>query len=161
MLLLPLRERKFAEVKTTEFIDTIRSAGQRKLLFANAEGHQIHSGYHLTEIKAAVFQTVDCGGQTNNWNETIFQLWVPEDAEDEYMSAEKFIRIFDRVRSLINLDLNADARVEYGDGNFFPSIYSVESISMAPETLTVLLVPPVTTCKARDRRAAAETNVCC
>lgn len=148
-------------MKTKEFIDTLRAAGDCKLLFVNGRGDQVHAGYHLTEIKAAAYETVDCGGQTNRWKETNFQLWVPQDADDQYMSAGKFVQIFDRVQSLVPVDLNADARIEYGDENFFPSIYSVESISQTPEELGVLIAPPTTTCKARDRRPVAETTSCC
>jgi hypothetical protein len=42
----------------------------------NSDGATIHGGYHLTELKAASFDTVDCGRAKNQWNETIVQLWV-------------------------------------------------------------------------------------
>ena len=74
-------------MKTHEFIKALRNSADKELIFANADGQSIHAGYHLTEIKAASFETVDCGGKTNRWNETILQLWVPEDAEDTYMKA--------------------------------------------------------------------------
>jgi hypothetical protein len=41
---------------------------------SNSESLRKHRGYHLTELKAASFETVDCGGQTNRWQETIVQL---------------------------------------------------------------------------------------
>jgi hypothetical protein len=51
-------------------------------VFANSDGATVHAGYHLTELKAASFDTVDCGAQKNRWNETIVQLWVPEEQEN-------------------------------------------------------------------------------
>jgi hypothetical protein len=66
------------EMKTREFIEALRNSGDKELIFANANEQTIHAGYHLTEIKAASFETVDCGGKVNHWNETILQLWVPE-----------------------------------------------------------------------------------
>jgi len=51
-------------------------------VFSNSDGATIHGGYHLTELKAASFDTVDCGAQKNQWNETIVQLWVPEEEEN-------------------------------------------------------------------------------
>jgi hypothetical protein len=140
-------------MKTNEFIAELRVAPENRLLFVDRDGNAIHAGYHLTELKAGSFQTVDCGGQLNNWTETIVQLWVPPDADDHYMTVAKFLEIFDKVRGMIPLDLTAEIRVEYGDENFFPSTYHVRSVTHDQHATRVLLVPPETTCKACDRRA--------
>lgn len=148
---------------TQEFIAALRKTPEHKLIFENEAGDTVRAGYHLTEIKAAHFDTVDCGGQTNQWHETIVQLWVPAGAsdDDEHMTAGKFLRIFDKVTAMIPLQREAEIRVEYGDGNFFPSLYHVESVVGERGTTRVLLAPPATTCKARDRRLAeADTNAC-
>jgi hypothetical protein len=151
------------QMKTTEFISTLRTAPNNQLIFVDLDGHTVHSGYHLTELKAASFDTVDCGGQTNRWQETIVQLWVPSHATNEYMTAAKFLKIFEKVRGMIRLNLNTEVRIEYGDENFFPSTYHVSSVTHDPTTTRVLLEPPQTTCKARDRRRAAlpRTDSCC
>jgi len=152
-------------MRTTEFISALRAAPTKKLIFVDRDGHAVHGGYHLTELKAASFDTVDCGGQINCWQETIVQLWVPRDADDNYMTAGKFLRIFDKVRGMVPIDLDAEMRVEYGDENFFPSTYRVRSVTYESDTTRVLLEPPATTCKARDRRIAASaapaTPSCC
>ncbi len=147
-------------VTTNDFIAQLRRASDKRLVFVNAEGDTIHSGYHLTEIKAAKFDTVDCGGEKNRWNETIIQLWVPADeASREFMTAGKFLSIYEKVSRMIDVDPEAEVRFEYGDENFFPSNYHVESISEIPDALHVELRPPQTTCKARDRRTAG-VNCC-
>jgi len=146
-------------MKTAEFISTLRAAPDNQLVFVNARGDTVHGGYHLTELKAASFETVDCGGQTNRWQETIVQLWVPPDPDDEYMTAAKFLKIFDKVRGMIPLNFDAEFRVEYGDENFFPSTYYVDSVTSDHATTRVLLEPPRATCKARDRRIAAVQTV--
>jgi hypothetical protein len=151
---------------TNEFISALRAAPDNELMFINLDGHVVHSGYHLTELKAASFETVDCGGQTNRWQETIVQLWVPANPDDDYMTAAKFLKIFDKVRGMIPLDVDADVRVEYGDENFFPSAYYIRSVTSDETTTRVLLEPPRTTCKARDRRMApgelsSQDNSCC
>lgn len=148
-------------MKTKQFIETLRLSPEHDLIFINSEGISVHTGYHLTEIKAVTYDTVDCGGQRNDWNETILQLWVPEDADDEYMKAGKFVRIFDSVRSSIPLREDANVRVEYGDENFFPSVYDVRSVETERNTLRVLVEPPETTCKARDRRASSKAEASC
>src|ERR1700694_3757963 len=116
---------KILKMKTDEFITALRNSANKQLLFVNESGDAVHSGYHLTEVKAVNFDTVDCGGQVNHWHETILQLWVPADTDDEYMSVAKFLSIYDKVRRLIPLDHDAEIRVEYGDENFFPSTYHV------------------------------------
>lgn len=142
-------------MKTNEFISALRSAPDNQLIFADLHGRTVPSGYHLTELKAASFETVDCGGRLNRWPETIVQLWVPAKGGEEYMTAAKFLKIFDKVRGLIPLNLDAEIRFEYGDEHFFPSIYHVRSVTHDRGTTRVLLKPPQTTCKARDRRIEA------
>jgi len=146
---------------TDEFIARLRSAPNKSLVFVNVDGETIHAGYHLTEIKAAKFDTVDCGGEKNRWNETIMQLWVPEgERSNEFMTAGKFLSIYEKVSRMIDVDLSAEVRFEYGDDNFFPSNYHVASLSEQDGTLRVGLRPPQTTCKARDRREAG-ASCCC
>src|SRR5438552_10629702 len=109
-------------MKTREFIEQLRGARCKQVLFVDENDTTIHAGYHLTELKAASLDTVDCGGQKNRWNETIVQLWVPEDSDDDrFMTAGKFLSIYDRVSGMISLDAEAEIRFEYGDENFFPS----------------------------------------
>jgi hypothetical protein len=148
-------------MKTHEFIEALRNSADKKLIFTNADGHSIHAGYHLTEIKAASFETVDCGGKTNRWNETVLQLWVPEDAEDTYMKSDKFLSIYDKVRRLVPVDEEAEIRIEYGDENFFPTAYHVSESREAKAAIRFFLEPPATTCKARDRALAGKAESCC
>jgi len=152
-------------MKTNEFISALRAAPDHQLVFVDRNGRAVQAGYHLTELKAASFNTVDCGGQVNQWNETVVQLWVAPLPDDDYMAAAKFLKIFDKVRSMVPINLEAEMRVEYGDENFFPSTYHVHSVSHESDTTRVLLEPPVTACKARDRRIARSmapaTPSCC
>ena len=152
-------------MKTNEFIAELRRVPQNQLIFVDGNGHAVHAGYHLTELKAASLETVDCGGQANQWQETIVQLWVPSKADDNYMTAGKFLKILDKVRGLIPLNFDAAIRVEYGDENFFPSTYDVRSVTHDEDVTRVLLQTPETTCKARDRRhkspSEGERDTCC
>jgi hypothetical protein len=150
-------------MRTNDFIAALRVAPKNDLVFVDLDGHAVHSGYHLTELKAASFETVDCGGQTNRWQEMIVQLWVPAKAESDYMTAGKFLKILDKVRGMVLLDLETEIRVEYGDEHIFPSLYHVRSVTHEEGVTRVLLKPPATTCKARDRWIAAlfEEDSCC
>ncbi|HET9801588.1 MAG TPA: DUF6428 family protein [Chthoniobacterales bacterium] len=148
-------------MKTSEFIDKLRAAKAKQLIFTNAGGNTIQRGYHLTEIKAVSYDTVDCGGQTNRWNETILQLWVPAAADDDYMLASKFVSIYEKVSKLVSIDEEAEVRVEYGDENFFPTAYHVDEVNQNADELRVVLKPPATTCKARDRAKSSNSERCC
>jgi hypothetical protein len=91
---------------------------------------------------------------------------VPANPDNNYMSADKFLKIFDKVRGMIPLNFDATIRVEYGDENFFQSTYDVHSITRAEDVTRVLLQASQTTCKARDRRhkstrSEAERETCC
>jgi hypothetical protein len=87
---------------------------------------------------------------------------VPEDADEEYMKTAKFLSIFDKVRTRVPIDGNAEVRVEYGDEHFFPLLYLVAAIERNGGAIRVLLEPPRTTCKARDRRVNdIEVSACC
>src|SRR4029453_4109758 len=108
-------------MKTNEFISTLRAAPSNQLIFAGLDGHAVPSVFHLTYLKAVSFETVDCGGRTNRWQETIVQLWVPSHADGEYMTNAKFLKIFDKVNGMIALDFDAEIRVEYGAKIFFHS----------------------------------------
>ena|SRR5437588_5219500 len=146
---------------TKDFIARLRRTPEQALVFVNSDGETIHAGYHLTEIKAAKFDTIDCGGKKNRWNETIMQLWVPEnERSNDFMAVGKFLSIYDEVSRMIGVDPGAEVRFEYGDDNFFPSNYHVETVSEGGGNLRVELRPPQTTCKARDRRAAG-ASCCC
>src|SRR6266852_6064224 len=146
-------------MKTNEFIADLRVAPTNQLIFVDLDGHAVYRGYHLTELKAASFDTVDCGGQKNQWQETIVQLWVPANADDDYMTSAKFLKIFDKVREMIPLNCAGEVRVEYGDENFFPSTYRVRAVTHNDGVTRVLLEPPATTCKARDRRRVAASSM--
>jgi hypothetical protein len=148
-------------VTTQDFIAQLRRAPDKPLLFVNANGDTIHAGYHLTEIKAAKFDTVDCGGEKNRWSETLMQLWVPaNEISEQFMTAGKFLSIYEKVSCMIDVDPAAEVRFEYGDENFFPSNYHVDSVIEETDALRVELRPPQMTCKARDR-CAARASCCC
>src|SRR5882757_6476119 len=95
--LLSNRPQKSNQMKTSDFISELRRAPSNQLIFVDLDGHSVHRGYHLTELKAISLRTVDCGGQTNQWQETIAQLWVPSDPDRDDMTAGKFLKIVDKV----------------------------------------------------------------
>src|SRR5438128_10457396 len=114
-------------MKTGEFISELCRAPSNQLIFVNLYGCTVHRGYHLTELKAVSLHTVDCGGQTNQWQETIAQLWVPSGPDRDYMTVGKFLKMFDKVGGMIALNLDTEMRIENGEDNLFSLTYEVAS----------------------------------
>ena len=84
---------------TRAFLDILRAAKpDQQLVFQLDEAPLVAAGYHVTEVKAVTYNTMDCGGVADKWEETIIQLWNPGDEpEREYMTVRKFLAIYDRV----------------------------------------------------------------
>ncbi len=154
---------------TRDFLAGLTDHGAKALVF-DLDGRQIQPGYHVTELKAATFETMDCGGQGNLWHETIVQL-MPSPAEKDrgHMSVEKFMSIYNRVSSSVPVRPLAEIRFEYGDDGEPAIQYHVRGIDLEPDALIVRLEPTRVTCKANDRRAAmteltmleSDSSACC
>jgi Family of unknown function (DUF6428) len=154
---------------TRDFLAGLTNHGAKALVF-DLDGRQIQPGYHVTELKAATFETMDCGGQGNLWHETIVQL-MPSPAEQDrgYMSVEKFMGIYNRVSVSVPVRPMAEIRFEYGDDGEPAIQYHVRGLEAQSDTLLVRLEPTRVTCKANDRRAAmteltmleSDSSACC
>src|SRR3954467_15609189 len=62
-----------------------------KSLVIEYGGRAIQPGYHVTEVKAGSFVTLDCGGNPDAWEETILQGEdIPADAGNSFIEGGKF-----------------------------------------------------------------------
>jgi hypothetical protein len=151
---------------TRAFLDRLRAARpDQQLVFQLDRALLVEAGYHVTEIKAVTYSTMDCGGVADQWKETVIQLWNPGDeSERDYMTATKFLAIYDRVAEHIPVSDNAEVRFEYGDMRRAAVSYHVERLESREALILVHLQAPAVTCKARDRKKASTTAVqtsCC
>ena len=136
---------------TQTFLSTLRQTPDKPLVFDYGQG-KVEPGYHVTEVMNVTFETVDCSGQTNFWRETVIQLQGPSRRDKpEFMSADKFLSIYDKVSGAISVHAGAEIRIEYGDAETPALHYHVGGVSEAADKLVVSLTPPGVTCKARDR----------
>jgi Family of unknown function (DUF6428) len=143
-----------AVISTEAFLSTLRAAGStQRLIFQLNRSPLVAPGYHVTEVKSASYQTMDCGGVANNWRETIIQLWNPGDEPTpEHMTVQKFLAIYDRVAKHIPISNDAEVRFEYGDIGQPAYSYHVLDVETRGELIFVDLRAPAVTCKARDRK---------
>jgi Family of unknown function (DUF6428) len=138
-------------MNTQEFLSTLESLPNQALVFDYGNG-QVKPGYHVTEVMNVTYETMDCGGQANFWRETVVQLMEPGDRDkSEYMTVEKFLKIYKKVVTSVPVRPDSDMRFEYGDTNLPAIHYHVGDIQQYEGAVTVYLTKPGVTCKASDK----------
>ncbi|MEO1313895.1 MAG: DUF6428 family protein [Pseudomonadota bacterium] len=118
------------------------------LTFVFADGH-IAGGLHITELRAARIDAIDCGGNRDDWRETVLEVL---DGGAAPMSARKAAEILDR--SLSALPQLAEGRliVAATPGNG-PLRRSTVTPDLTAEALRLHLSPERAQCKP--------AQVCC
>lgn len=139
-------------MNVTQFLEAIEAHGDRPLLFEYKSGEVVQGGYHVTEIKNATYETIDCGNSLHTWKEVVVQVWVPEEAsaDDPWMPTGKFLKIWDVVDKRLALYRDAEIRIEFGDANNLTSNYHVDRFTATEDGLVAQLAPPRTMCKPRE-----------
>lgn len=154
-------------MKLKEFITTLEQNSDKELKFEYAPKQIAGANYHLTEVKNVQFDTTDCGGKTNFWKETHFQLWESPNEIDktEYMKTDKILSIIKRVNSIKPLMLQTELKIEYGNNNFSTSVMPIEDIIINDNEVLVKLFVEATKCKANDKCGISEEkrveDACC
>ena len=139
-------------MKLNKFIKTLESNPNIELLFEYAPDKFARANYHLTEVKNVKFDTTDCGGKTNYWEETHFQIWESpnEIGKMEFMKTDKILSILKKVDGIKSLLLDTELKIEYGNENFPTSVMPIEDIQIDEDKLIVSLFVEATRCKAND-----------
>jgi len=137
-------------MKTQEFITKLKENKGANLLFEYSKGKIAGTNYHLTEVKNVTFETVDCGGNTNNWKETHLQLWESpnEIGKENYLTVDKVIDIIERVNDINPLWLDTEVKVEFGNEIFHTSILDISGFVNKNKQFIVQLFSTKTGCKA-------------
>ncbi len=136
--------------ETREFIAALQPHTDKQLVFEYA-GKHIQPGYHVTEIKAASFRSLDCGANPQQWNETIVQLWdVADKPERGHMSVKTFLGIWNKVNRDVGIDDAAEIKFECGDAVTPAVHYTHAAIREKGGVMVVSLEPVRATCKPRD-----------
>lgn len=160
-------------MKVSEFITVLKEQKNKELLFSYAKDKLVGANYHLTEVKNVQFDTTDCGGKTNFWEETHFQLWESptELGKRDYMTTDKILAILQRVDGIKAIKKDTDLKMEYGNDTFATSVMPVEHIEFDAKRVYVNLFSEATRCKANDvcnipleqeeKEACCTTSNCC
>jgi hypothetical protein len=146
-------------MKTQEFLSLLQAHQDKSLLFEYTPGQLVGANYHITEVKHLKIDAVDCGANSDSWNETIVQLWESpsEIGKSEYLSAYKATGIFNKVGRMKPYDLNSEIKIEYGNQLFHTAHLFVDDYEIRGSNLLIKLAVTKTDCKAKETCGIPET----
>ena len=92
------------------------------VIFTTEQG-EIGGGYHITELKLASVNSIDCGGRLSNWTEASVELL--DGTGETHMAAGKWRAILSQsVKKVAGLG-DADLHIEFGIQNIELRKYKV------------------------------------
>jgi len=146
-------------MKTQNFLNILKENERKALLFEYQENKFVDTNYHITEVKNTVIDSVDCGGKTDQWNETIIQLWESPEEKGKigYLKSDKALAILERVHGMRPLDGNALVKFEYSNAIFHKAQLEVQQVEITSSKIIVQLFVSQTDCKAKDACGVPET----
>lgn len=140
-------------MKTHELLRILRIHQNKSLLFEYQPEQFVSANYHITEIKNATIEAVDCGTRTDSWKETIIQLWENPEEKDktDYMSAFKALRILNKVDRIRTMAKDAEVKFEYGNKHFHSTQLCINDFAYNEKEIIFKLAAEKTTCKAQEK----------
>ena len=160
---MPLTIEFHGDTSLGAVLDALASHGTRKLVIDYA-GQSIQPGYHVTEVKAGSFVTLDCGGNPDAWRETILQMEdLPASADNpDHMAVSRFLAILDKVARRVPLDAAARLTFEVGPPLAPMQIFDVEALRIEADRVVLRLGARPAICKPRHRaQQEAAADPCC
>ena len=157
-------------MKTQELFNVLNRHKDKALLFEYAQNKFVGANYHITEVKHTSIDSVDCGGKTDDWKETVIQLWESpsEFGKRNFMKVNKALSIFERVGDMKPYALDAEVKFEYSNETFNTAQLFVIDFEIRGDNLIIKLAIEKTDCKAKGTCcveekvvAFAEEEPCC
>lgn len=122
----------------------------------------IQAGYHVTEVKAGSFTTLDCGGNPDAWQETVLQVEdIPAVDGREMMTAGKFRSILTQVDHKLGLSRDARLTIEIGRPGEAMRVFDVADLTITADCALLTLGVRAAICKPRHRAGQAQAVACC
>lgn len=148
-------------MNTLKFIETLVSNTNKDLSFILPDDTKLSGDLHITEIQNHKVDSVDCGGNYHQYNETVVQLWINESSKDKAeWRTEKALKIFEIVRKKIEYNNEAELLIEFGDSAHPTIRYSVARIVDTFRHVTIMLSIKPTDCKPR-LTSTSKAGACC
>ncbi|KCV82192.1 hypothetical protein ATO10_07377 [Actibacterium atlanticum] len=121
-----------------------QAAADTPVIFAT-DSARIGPGYHVTELKLAQINSIDCGGNLNTWVET--QLQLLDGADGAYLQAGKVASILRRSAQTIAGLSDAPLWVEMAPRNQGLSRYRIGAVQDTGGAFKVTLTHDQAQCK--------------
>ncbi|MDX1471143.1 MAG: DUF6428 family protein [Flavobacteriaceae bacterium] len=139
-------------MKTQEFLSLLENHKDKELLFEYLPGKIVPASYHITEVKHTKIHSVDCGGQTDAWDETVIQLWESpaESNKTEFMTVYKASSILKKVGRMRPYSMDAEVKIEYSNDSFHTAQLFIDEVITDNNSLIVKLSIKKTDCKAKE-----------
>lgn len=135
-------------MNTQAFINTLISNTNKDLSFILPDDTRLSGDLHITEIQNHKVDSVDCGGNAHQYDETVVQLWINEASKDvAEWRTEKALKIFGIVGKKIEYKDEAELFIEFGDSSHPTIRYSVGRIVETAQDVTIMLTVKPTVCK--------------
>lgn len=161
---LPLTIAFEGDASLSAVLDALPRQGERRLIISY-DGQLIRPGYHITEVKAGFFVTLDCGGNPDAWHETILQIEdLPAPSEKpDHMRVGKLLGILERVSAQVGLRSESRLTFEVGPPGRPMQVFDLEGIRIEATSVLLELTPRPAICKPRHRARQAVTTAssCC
>ena len=139
-----------ADLTLGELLASIASHPELPLVF-HYDGRAVRPGYHVTEVKAGRFASLDCGANPESWDEVFVQLWDVAAGDATHMPAGRFARIIGKVSERVGLDKGAKLTFEVSDGLAPMQLHRASAPAIDNGAVHVALSPRPSSCKPRDR----------
>lgn len=148
-------------MKTQELFAILEKHQDKSLMFEYTPNAFVAANYHITEVKHVRIDAVDCGSQTDAWNETIIQLWESplEIGKTDYMTVYKALAILKKVGKMKPYDLGSEIKFEYSNSAFHTAQLFVEDYTIDNQKLVFKLAIKKTDCKAKELCGVPEAVV--
>ena len=156
-LLKPIADTSLATV-----LAALAPHDDKALVIDYGDGRAVQAGYHVTEVKAGSFVTLDCGNSPDAWQETILQVEdIPAPAGKSHMQVGKFRSILAAVDRKVRLNADARLTLEVGRPDEAMRIYDVAAVEIEADRAVIRLGERSAICKPRHRAAQSNSASCC
>lgn len=146
------------DMSLAQVLEALGPQAERPLVLQYG-GYQVQDGYHVTEVKAGSFVTLDCGGNPDAWQETVLQIEdIPLKEGSSAMSVGKFRAILAQVDKKVRLNDGARLTFEVGMPGVAMQVFDVAGIATDGAAAVIRLGARGAICKPRHR---AQAEGCC
>ena len=152
----------FADTSLAAVLAALAPHEDKALVIDYGDGREVRAGYHVTEVKAGSFVTLDCGNNPDAWQETILQVEdIPAMEGKGLMRVSKFRSILGAVDRKVRLNADARLTLEISRPDEAMRIYDVAAVEIGEDRAVLRLGERSAICKPRHRAAMGQASACC